>query len=126
MNYKITRGCIFLHDIHIHAFHGVAPQERKVGNDFRINVKLYCNLNEACATDDLRKTISYADVYDVIKEEMTEPSLLLENAAERIVRHLFLTFKEVSSIELSLAKRNPPMNADIEEAGIEITCSKDE
>ena len=126
MNIEIKKSCIFLHDIHIHAFHGVAPQERKVGNDFRINIKLYFDMMKACNSDNLANTISYADVYEVIKEEMMKPSSLLENVCGRIIEELFDKFDRVKEIEISLAKRNPPMNADIEEAGVEITCRRDD
>lgn len=124
MNYHISKSNIFLQDIHFHAFHGVFEQERKVGNDFRIDIKLTYDITKACLTDNLDETISYADVYQILKEEMDKPSLLLEHVAHRIVQHLFESLQGVDEIYLCLAKRNPPMGADIKEAGIEMTCKR--
>ena len=55
---------------------------------------------------------------------MKQPSKLLEHVAGRMVERLFNSFPQVEEIELSLMKRNPPMNADIETAGVEIRESR--
>lgn len=124
MKYQIRKSTIFLHDIHIHAFHGVFSQERTVGNDFCIQIRLGCDLTKAGLSDDLKDTVSYADVYQIIKEEMNIPSALLEHVSRRIIDHLFLSLPQVETIELSIAKRNPPMGGDLKEAGVEMTCSR--
>src|SRR5574344_176708 len=124
MNHSITSSSIFLHDIHFHAFHGVFDQERKVGNDSRVDIELFCNFTEASKTDELDNTVSYADIFNIIKEEMSIPSKLLEHVAERIVQHLFDSLPQIEEIHLSLAKRNPPMGADIKEAGIKMVCKR--
>ena len=56
--------------------------------------------------------------------EMAVPSKLLEHAGGRIVEKLFQQFPTIEEIELRLSKRNPPMGADIESAGIELHCSR--
>ena len=46
------------------------------------------------------------------------------NVGGRIVKRLFGDFPPIEDIELKLSKRNPPMGADIEAAGIEIHTSR--
>ena len=115
---------IFLDNVHFFAYHGVGAQERKVGNEFIINLRLKVDITRAAETDDVSHTVSYADVYQSVKEEMDIPSKLLEHVCGRIVRRLFRAFPSVKSIELRLAKRNPPMGADMDAAGVEVQCER--
>lgn len=124
MNFNISKSYIFIHDIHLRAFHGVSKQEQKVGNDFRIDIKLEYDISKACSTDNLEDTLSYADVYQIIKEEMEMPSQLIEHVSARIVNHLFDALPAITNIFISLAKRNPPMGGDLKEAGIEMNCDR--
>lgn len=124
MNFNISKSYIFLHDIHFYAFHGVLAQEQKIGNDFRIDIKLEYDIKKACCTDNIKDTINYAEVYQIIKEEMEIPSQLLEHVSARIVNHLFEALPAISGINILLAKRNPPMSADLKEAGIEMNCHR--
>lgn len=108
---------IFLDNVRFFAYHGVGQQEREVGNEFVINLKLKVDIARAAGTDDVTHTVSYADVYENVKAEMEIPSKLLEHVCGRIVKRLFRTFPTVKAIELKLAKRNPPMGADLDAAG---------
>lgn len=70
-------------------------------------------------------SVSYADIYAALKEEMELPSKLLEHVCGRIVKRLFRDFRKIREIEIKLAKRNPPMGADIDSAGVEMHCTRD-
>lgn len=115
---------IFLDNVRFFAYHGVGEQEQKVGNEFTINVRLKVDISRAIETDDVSHTVSYADVYETIKTEIEIPSKLLEHVCGRIVKRLFRTFPAIKGIELKLAKRNPPMNADLDAAGVEMLCER--
>lgn len=115
---------IFLDNVRFFAYHGVGQQEREVGNEFVINLKLKVDIARAAETDDVTHTVSYADVYENVKAEMEIPSKLLEHVCGRIIKRLFRTFPTVKAIELKLAKRNPPMGADLDAAGVEVQCER--
>ena len=55
----LLRGLLF------HAFHGVLPEERSLGQKFELDVALSVDTRRAGATDDLADTVSYADVYQL-------------------------------------------------------------
>lgn len=120
------KSYIFLNRVRFHAYHGVGIQERVAGNEFTISLRLQTDIRTAAETDDVKDTVSYADVYEAIKAEMNIPSQLLENVAGRIVNRLLKDFPAVEAVELKLAKRNPPMGADIESAGVEVCCTRGE
>lgn len=109
---------IVLENIQIFAHHGVMEQEAKVGNHFSVSVKLKVDLTKASETDNVDDTISYADIYNIIKEEMQQPSKLLEHVAGRIVSHLKMEFPSIEEIEIKLSKLNPPMGAQLDAASV--------
>lgn len=117
---------IFLKELRFFAHHGVGEQETRVGNEFTIDLRIKTDIAKAMRTDNVDDTVSYADIYEVIKQEMNIPSKLLEHVVGRIARRLFRDFPTIEALELKLYKRNPPMGADIAAAGVEVCCSRSE
>ena len=119
---KIQSSYITLNNLQFYAFHGVAPQETKVGNTFVVNVTMKIDFTKAAVTDDVEQTVSYADVFLVIQKVMKQPSKLLEHVIYRIATALFEEFSAIQELQLSLAKNNPPMGADIDSAAVSLDC----
>lgn len=122
---KIKNSCIFLNGLRFHAFHGVMPQERLTGNDYRVDLKIDFPLEKAVDSDDVNDTLNYAIVYTAVKEEMDVPTQLIERVAYRIADRLFRTFKAINEVEIKVEKCNPPMGADCEGAGVELHLIND-
>ena len=122
---KINNSYILLKDICCFAYHGVAPQENIIGNEYLINLRLKVDISQAIQTDNVSDTVSYADIHEAVKAEMSVSSKLLEHVCGRIVKRLFRDFRKIREIEIKLAKRNPPMGADIDSAGVEMHCTRD-
>lgn len=120
-----TTTTIFLENVIFYAYHGIIPQETTVGNTFIINLTIKGDFIKSMETDDVADTISYADIYEVVKQEMSIPSKLLEHVCGRIMKRLFQDFPAIEEVNIKLSKLNPPMGADIDSAGIEIFSSKD-
>ena len=116
-------GYISLRDVRFHAFHGVLPQERRVGGDFLVTVRVGYPLERAMETDNVDDTLDYSALYALVEREMAEPSKLLEHVAGRIVKAITTSFPEVTSVDLELTKLNPPMGADSEGAAVEVHFS---
>jgi dihydroneopterin aldolase len=112
------KSYILLENVVFYAYHGVLPQETKVGNEYIVNLRIGINLSKAAYSDRLEDTVSYADIYADMKKEMEIPSRLLENVAYRIIRRLKEKYKSIESIEIKLAKRNPPMGAKLDCAAV--------
>ena len=102
-----------------YAFHGVLPQENLVGANFYIDLKLKTDFSRAAETDELEGTVSYADIYVSVKEEMDMPSKLLEHVCQRIASRLFKDFPTIAGIDICLYKENPPMGACAQSIGVE-------
>ena len=122
---KLMSSKIYLRNVRFHAFHGVLPQERIVGNDYLVNLVLDYDFSSVMKTDDLQGTLNYAEVYQKVREEMAVPSKILEHVAGRIAHRLFSDFPEIQKLQLSITKVNPPMGADSDGAGVEVVLTND-
>ena len=99
---------IELEKMRFYAYHGVMPQETKVGNDLVVDLLLTAPLVQAVKSD----------VYAVVKEQMDIPSKLIEHVAGRILYALKERFPQLAAVELKLSKLNPPFGGDVHSASI--------
>lgn len=118
---QATDMYIHLKGIRLYAYHGVLPQENRVGAQYTIDLRLKTDFTLAAETDRLEGTINYADVFNAVKEEMRIPSQLLEHVAWRIAQRLLDDFQTISEINIALYKQNPPMGGDCSQVGVEAT-----
>lgn len=109
---------IFIDGMRLHAYHGVLEQEHRVGNDYVIDLRVDYPFEHAIDTDDLADTISYADLADIIRQEMAIASKLVEHVAGRIVRRIADSYPSASYIYIKVKKVAPPMKADCDGAGV--------
>ena len=116
----LTESYICLKELRFHAFHGVMPQERRVGGYFLVSLKVGYPLEKAVGSDDVADTLNYAELYELVKREMLQPSNLLEHVVGRIAGAIETAFTEVTSVEVKITKVNPPMGSDGK--GAEVIC----
>ena len=116
---QATDMYIRLKGLKIYAYHGVLPQENLVGAYYYIDLKLKTDFTHAAETDELEDTVSYADIFAVVKEEMAITSKLLEYVCQRIASRIFKNFPTIEAIDIRLSKENPPMGACAKSIGVE-------
>ena len=68
---------IELKSMRFYAYHGVDPQETRVGNWFIVDLMVTVDLVQAIENDNLDSTVNYAEIYEVVKSEMNVPSKLI-------------------------------------------------
>jgi len=105
------------------AHHGCFEEERVVGTRFCVNLSFDVETVRAERSDELSDTVSYLDVYQLVKAEMQQPSNLLEHVARRISDAILQAFPQVSNVEIELKKLNPPLGGEIESAGITLVTA---
>lgn len=115
---------IELEQMRFFAYHGVMPQEKVVGNNFEVNLRIKTNFEAAIHEDLLDNTISYADLYDVVKVEMMVPSDLIEHVAGRILQALISRWATIDAVELKVSKLNPPIPGEIAKASVQLKWTK--
>ena len=114
---------IHLNDMEFYGYHGALPEEKKLGQRFRVTVSLATSLEEAGLTDDLDKTVNYAEVYELCKMVVEgEPVKLIETVAEIIANGILESYPEkVSGIRVVLVKPDPPIPGHYTSVSVDIT-----
>ncbi len=110
---------IQLRDVLLYARHGVMPEEAVLGNQYRVNVCLRIDASGYdTSKDDLASTISYAEVYDILKKVMSVPAGLLETVAVKFGREAAIKWPIIKGGEIEIVKTVPPIPDMIGEAGV--------
>lgn len=110
---------IILKNIKIYAYHGVLSEEALIGNEYLINAELHADLQKASQTDDLQDTINYAEISEVIHQEMLVRSQLLEHVIGRIISRIEIQFPAISFVKIKLTKTKPPMPGEMDGVSLE-------
>ena len=107
-------GIIELEGMEFKAYHGCLPQEKVRGNNFIVDFRGELDLSAAVESDNLEDTLNYADIYDIVSEEMSIPSELLENVAGRIVKSIAARFPQLESFSIRVSKSKPPVDGIVQ------------
>lgn len=114
------KGNIALEGLEFHAFHGVYPHERESGNYFTVDISVEADFTKGASLDDLEGTVNYEELFQIVKVEMEKPSKLLESVAEKIMQEVFRQLASVTSVELKIAKQNPPIGGKCKRAVVSV------
>lgn len=109
---EILKTKIVLSDIKIYAYHGVLPEENLIGSYYLVSLEVDVDFKSATETDKLEDTVSYAELNEIIHEEMDTPSQLIEHVGGRIYHRIRKQFPTVSTLKVSITKLNPPMKGE--------------
>lgn len=113
---------IHIENLEFFARHGVFPEETKLGQKFIVSLTMYMNTRKAGKNDDLEMSVDYGAVSHFITEYMQNNTfLLIEAAAENLVRELLLKFPLLEGIDLELKKPWAPIGLPVEYASVKIS-----
>lgn len=97
---------------------GVFEQERKVGNDFILNLEIKIDAS-GFIEENLESSISYAEVYKEVKDIMDKDWFLLETVAVKIKETLTVRWPFILNGAISITKVSPPIPGINGQCGIE-------
>lgn len=102
---------IKLKNLRFYGYHGVLKEEKMLGQKFIIDLELFADLSKAGYSDDVKDTISYALVYDVVKEMVENKKFnLIEKLGNEIINRIFSEFEKVEKIKVEVKKPEAPVN----------------
>lgn len=114
---------IHLNEMEFYGYHGVLPEETKLGQRFRLTVSLATDLSTAGKTDDLKETVNYATVHTICQEIVEgTPMRLIEAVAEKVAESLMEQFTgKVFGVRVLVVKPNPPIAGHYNSVAVDIT-----
>ncbi|GAB6179157.1 dihydroneopterin aldolase [Desulfotomaculum defluvii] len=102
--------------------HGVLEEERRLGQQFEIDLELSMDLQPAGQTDDLSLSVSYAEIFSTVEQILTGPPLkLLEAVAETVAKGILAQYSKIEQIKVTLKKPGAPIKGSFQYMAVEIT-----
>jgi len=117
-------GRIAINDMRFYAYHGCFEQERAIGTHFRVDLVFTTDTAKAEVTDNIADTVSYLDVYRTVKQQMQQPSNLLEHVARRVGEAVLADYPAVDDVTVRVYKLNPPLGGQMDSVSVELTLSR--
>ena len=111
---------IYLRDIRVYAYQGCLQEEAQIGSWYRVDMTVWADLTTSIDSDCLSDTIDYVRLNQIVKDQMAIRSRLLEHVAGRILQAIKAEFQSVTSVEIEVAKINPPIGGDVAQVSIKI------
>ncbi len=113
-------GIIKINNIKLYAYHGCLEEEKSIGGNYIVDIKIFTDFSLAANNDDLLKTVDYCEVYKIVKREMKIRSKLIEHAAKRIAIALKGEIPTIDKVSVRLTKIAPPVNGDV--GSVSVVC----
>lgn len=116
---------IYVNQMEFYGYHGVFPEETRLGQRFAVNLAVSVDLKKAGETDELEHSVNYGELYEVCKEIVEgKPYKLVEAVAERIAASLLEKFALISDVTVKVIKPDPPIPGHYQSVAVEITRSR--
>jgi dihydroneopterin aldolase len=116
VNYS-TLLTIELQNLIFHAQHGLYEEERKVRNTFEVNLSVSFPEKET-GYESTEDTISYVNLYAIVKQKIQNPVFLLEKICQDIILKIKNQYPAVTEIRISIYKLQAPIESFIGKAGV--------
>jgi len=102
---------LILRRMEFYGYHGVFPEENRLGQKFLVDLELTLDLSRAGWSDDVKDTVNYADVCALVKEIVEGPPVkLIETLAEKIASKVLDTYTIVYEAAVAVTKPHPPLD----------------
>jgi 7,8-dihydroneopterin aldolase/epimerase/oxygenase len=113
---------IFVNQMEFYGYHGVFPEETKLGQRFVVDLMVIVDLKKAGQTDELEYSVNYGELFQVCKEIVEgKPYKLVEAVAEKIAETVLGQFALVSEVTIKVIKPDPPIPGHYQSVAVEIT-----
>ncbi|MBM4765289.1 dihydroneopterin aldolase [Bacillus sp. B15-48] len=113
---------IHLNKMEFYGYHGVFPEETKLGQRFIVDLTIELDLAKAGKSDCLEDSINYAELYEICQHVVEgKPFKLVEAVAEEIATKTLGEFLNVSICHVKVIKPDPPIPGHYQSVAVEIT-----
>ena len=112
---------IRIEDLAIHAFHGVLPEEKRLGQRFLLTIDMALDLKPAGRSDDLTRSVSYAEVAQSVTNLFSSQVWdLIETGAETVARHILVHWPLVRRVRVCVKKPWAPIGLPLETVSVTV------
>lgn len=115
---------IALRGLSARAIHGVLPEEHVAPQPFVVDLALWVDGSDAARSDDIAKTVSYAEVADVVATIVKGPAVrLIETLAHRIADAI-VSMERVHGVEVTVHKPEAPIRQVFADVSVTVRAGR--
>ena len=115
---------IILVGLKFYGYHGVLPEEKKLGQWFEVDIELTGEFTKAASSDQLEDTLDYSQIYGDVRQLVEGESLnLLESLTSRIADKL-MEYNRVEKAMVRVKKPGAPLGGPLAFAAVEMVRDK--
>lgn len=112
---------IYINNLEFIGYHGVFPEEKKLGQKFIVSLELFLDTRVAGKTGDLSKSVHYGLLAKDVEKIFLEKSIdLLETCAENIAEMALKKYPLIKEIKVCIKKPWAPLQMHFENVAVEI------
>jgi dihydroneopterin aldolase len=112
--------------IAVFAFHGLLPEEARLGQRFYVSLDVRLDLGPAGRSDDVARTVSYAVLTEIVTRIATQRRFaLIEALAEAIAGEILDRHPLIREIRVRVDKPSAPVPSVIDGVAIEIVRTRE-
>lgn len=116
---------IYVNEMEFYGYHGVFPEENKLGQRFKVDLTVELDLKQAGETDELEYSVNYGELYELCKEIVEgKPYKLVETLAEKIASAILEKYELIQNCTVKVIKPDPPIPGHYRSVAIEIMRSR--
>jgi dihydroneopterin aldolase len=113
---------IIVSRIAIFAYHGLHPEEEKLGQRFYISLDCQVDLSLAGRNDDWESTVCYGRLTEIVSTIATGRRFrTIEALAETVAASVLAAFGKIKAVTVRVDKPSAPVPAIIDGVAVEIT-----
>ena len=112
-------GYISLKGVKVFGRIGVTVEERQIGRDFLIEVRIKYNLKKAGHSDLVEDTFDYALIAEAIQTQFRKEFHLIETVCRAIADEILQREPDLEEIVVKIQKLSPFVEGDVESSEIE-------
>jgi dihydroneopterin aldolase len=118
---------IEIRGLRVFGYHGVMEHERIEGQYFIVDAKIWVDQDRAFQTDDIANTASYAEIAQLIANDVKQnPVNLLETLSQRLANEVLLAARPwAKKVKITVSKPDAPMDLYFDTVAVTAKARRD-
>ena len=118
---------IIVRDLVVFAYHGVLPEEQRLGQRFEVDLSCVMDLREAAQRDTEGATVSYSSLVEIVQEVSGRKAFfLIETLADVIARTILERYAQIDAVSVTVRKPSAPIPATLGYVAVEVTRDRND
>lgn len=115
MDKMVVKGMRF------YGYHGVFPEENRLGQQFIVDVELLMDMQRAALTDELQYALDYSELHSFVKAIVEGPPFkLIEALTAQVASKVLEHYTMVNEVTVRVTKPHPPFDVHFDGVTVEM------